>query len=214
MWLWFHKLSSPPHAYRTAERLRPWLFWPAVVLLLQVWAAPPQEALYGLALPAPFVAVALLMAALCLWVAIRFPSARAAFHPGDGGPRGPARGARRARPPQRAPHRPGEVVLPPQHEPPHVPRLRDPPHERPRLPAPAGEVVEGDERGEGAAEQQRPRPHPERQHQAGAQRLSEQRPRDRHHDDGVLDPVDAVDRARVRRPGRRDRPRYIRHGNR
>ncbi|HEY0941999.1 MAG TPA: heme ABC transporter permease [Steroidobacter sp.] len=34
MWLWFHKLGSPPYAYRTAERLRPWLFWPAVVLLL------------------------------------------------------------------------------------------------------------------------------------------------------------------------------------
>lgn len=34
MWLWFHKLSSPPHAYRTAGRLRPWFFWPAIVLLL------------------------------------------------------------------------------------------------------------------------------------------------------------------------------------
>jgi len=34
MWLWFHKLSSPPYAYRTAGLMRPWLFWPAVVLML------------------------------------------------------------------------------------------------------------------------------------------------------------------------------------
>lgn len=34
MWLWFHKLSSPPYAYRTAGLLRPWLFWPAVLLML------------------------------------------------------------------------------------------------------------------------------------------------------------------------------------
>ncbi len=34
MWLWFHKLSSPPYAYRTAGRLRPWLFWPAILLLV------------------------------------------------------------------------------------------------------------------------------------------------------------------------------------
>jgi heme exporter protein C len=34
MWLWFHKLSSPPYAYRTAGLVRPWLFWPAVLLLL------------------------------------------------------------------------------------------------------------------------------------------------------------------------------------
>jgi heme exporter protein C len=34
MWLWFHKLSSPPYAYRTAGLLRPWFFWPAVALLL------------------------------------------------------------------------------------------------------------------------------------------------------------------------------------
>lgn len=34
MWLWFHKLSSPPYAYRTAGLLRPWFFWPAVVLLI------------------------------------------------------------------------------------------------------------------------------------------------------------------------------------
>lgn len=33
MWLWFHKLSSPPHAYRTAGLVRPWLFWPAVLLM-------------------------------------------------------------------------------------------------------------------------------------------------------------------------------------
>lgn len=34
MWLWFHKLSSPPYAYRTAGLLRPWLFWPAIMLML------------------------------------------------------------------------------------------------------------------------------------------------------------------------------------
>lgn len=34
MWLWFHKLSSPPYAYRTAGLVRPWLFWPAILLML------------------------------------------------------------------------------------------------------------------------------------------------------------------------------------
>jgi heme exporter protein C len=34
MWLWFHKLSSPPYAYRTAGLVRPWLFWPAIALML------------------------------------------------------------------------------------------------------------------------------------------------------------------------------------
>lgn len=34
MWLWFHKLASPPHAYRIAGRLRPWLLWPAVIMML------------------------------------------------------------------------------------------------------------------------------------------------------------------------------------
>jgi len=34
MWLWFHKLSSPPYAYRTAGLMRPWLFWSAVLLLI------------------------------------------------------------------------------------------------------------------------------------------------------------------------------------
>jgi heme exporter protein C len=34
MWLWFHKLSSPPYAYRTAGLVRPWLFWPAVLLMI------------------------------------------------------------------------------------------------------------------------------------------------------------------------------------
>lgn len=45
MWLWFHKLSSPPYAYRTAGLVRPWLFWPAVLLMLVgavggLWLAP------------------------------------------------------------------------------------------------------------------------------------------------------------------------------
>ena len=33
-WLWFHKLSSPPYAYRTSGLLRPWFFWPAMALML------------------------------------------------------------------------------------------------------------------------------------------------------------------------------------
>jgi heme exporter protein C len=28
-WAWFHKLASPPHAYRIAGRLAPWFGWPA-----------------------------------------------------------------------------------------------------------------------------------------------------------------------------------------
>jgi heme exporter protein C len=28
-WIWLHKLASPPHAYRIAGRLAPWLGWPA-----------------------------------------------------------------------------------------------------------------------------------------------------------------------------------------
>ena len=37
MWTWFHKFASPPHAYRLLGNLRPWLFWPALILML--WAA-------------------------------------------------------------------------------------------------------------------------------------------------------------------------------
>ncbi len=37
MWTWFHKFASPPHAYRLATRMRPWLFWPAVLAML--WSA-------------------------------------------------------------------------------------------------------------------------------------------------------------------------------
>jgi len=33
-WLWFHKLGSPPYAYRLAGRLRPWFLWSAVLLML------------------------------------------------------------------------------------------------------------------------------------------------------------------------------------
>jgi heme exporter protein C len=33
MWLWFHKLASPPTAYAVAGRLRPWLLGLAVILL-------------------------------------------------------------------------------------------------------------------------------------------------------------------------------------
>jgi heme exporter protein C len=34
MWLWFHKLASPPYAFRVATAARPWFFWPAIALLL------------------------------------------------------------------------------------------------------------------------------------------------------------------------------------
>jgi heme exporter protein C len=30
---WFHKLASPPHAYRIAGRLLPWFAWPAGILI-------------------------------------------------------------------------------------------------------------------------------------------------------------------------------------
>ena len=33
-WTWFHKLASPPHAYRIAGSLAPWFGWPAVLLIL------------------------------------------------------------------------------------------------------------------------------------------------------------------------------------
>jgi heme exporter protein C len=33
-WTWFHKLASPPYAYALAGKLRPWLLWPAIALLL------------------------------------------------------------------------------------------------------------------------------------------------------------------------------------
>lgn len=32
-WTWFHKLASPPHAYRIAARLVPWFAWPAGALI-------------------------------------------------------------------------------------------------------------------------------------------------------------------------------------
>jgi heme exporter protein C len=34
MWLWFHKLASPPHFYRIAGLTIPWFSWPALVLIL------------------------------------------------------------------------------------------------------------------------------------------------------------------------------------
>jgi heme exporter protein C len=34
MWTWFHRLASPPHAYRTARRLKPWFAWPAALIIL------------------------------------------------------------------------------------------------------------------------------------------------------------------------------------
>jgi heme exporter protein C len=45
--LWFHALASPPHLYRFAERLEPWLLWPAWALLALglyagLFVAPPD----------------------------------------------------------------------------------------------------------------------------------------------------------------------------
>jgi len=34
MWTWFHKLASPPHFYRIAGLLSPWLMWPALLLIV------------------------------------------------------------------------------------------------------------------------------------------------------------------------------------
>jgi heme exporter protein C len=34
MWLWLHKLGSPPHAYRLLGLMAPWFGWPALVLIL------------------------------------------------------------------------------------------------------------------------------------------------------------------------------------
>jgi len=33
MWTWFHKLASPPHAYRAAGVLKPWFEWPALLVI-------------------------------------------------------------------------------------------------------------------------------------------------------------------------------------
>lgn len=47
MWLWFHKLASPPHFYALSGRMVPWFGWPALVLILAglyggLWLAPPD----------------------------------------------------------------------------------------------------------------------------------------------------------------------------
>jgi heme exporter protein C len=33
MWTWFHKFGSPPHFYRLAGVMRPWLLWPSLILM-------------------------------------------------------------------------------------------------------------------------------------------------------------------------------------
>jgi len=33
-WTWLHKFASPPHAYRLAGRLAPWVGWPAFALIV------------------------------------------------------------------------------------------------------------------------------------------------------------------------------------
>ncbi|CAD7850662.1 MAG: Cytochrome c-type biogenesis protein CcmC, putative heme lyase for CcmE [Olavius algarvensis Gamma 3 endosymbiont] len=47
MFLWFHKLGSPPHFYRIAGKWIPWLTWIFLALLLAglyggLWLAPPD----------------------------------------------------------------------------------------------------------------------------------------------------------------------------
>ena len=47
MWNWFHKLASPPHFYRIASALEPWLYGAALMLLLigiygGLFLAPPD----------------------------------------------------------------------------------------------------------------------------------------------------------------------------
>ena len=46
-WIWFHKLASPPSAYAFARTLRPWLWWPALAMMLWaayqgLWVVPPD----------------------------------------------------------------------------------------------------------------------------------------------------------------------------
>ena len=33
-WLWFYQLASPPHAYRLLGLWRPYLLWPALLLIV------------------------------------------------------------------------------------------------------------------------------------------------------------------------------------
>jgi len=47
MWNWFHKLASPPHFYRIASAIEPWLYGSALVLVLVglyggLFLAPPD----------------------------------------------------------------------------------------------------------------------------------------------------------------------------
>ncbi|MGA9854220.1 MAG: heme ABC transporter permease [Gammaproteobacteria bacterium] len=47
MFVWFHKLASPPFFYRFAEKLAPWLAWLSLLVILAglyggLWLAPPD----------------------------------------------------------------------------------------------------------------------------------------------------------------------------
>jgi len=47
MWTWFHKFGSPPHFYRLAERVNPWLLFPGLALIgygtfAGLFIAPPD----------------------------------------------------------------------------------------------------------------------------------------------------------------------------
>ena len=49
MWIWLHRLASPPHFYRAAGRLAPWFGWGAGILIALglygglAWAPPDNE---------------------------------------------------------------------------------------------------------------------------------------------------------------------------
>ncbi len=47
MFVWFHKLASPPFFYRFAEKLAPWLGWASLLVIIAglyggLWLAPPD----------------------------------------------------------------------------------------------------------------------------------------------------------------------------
>lgn len=47
MFVWFHRLASPPHFYRLAGKVAPWLGWISLIVILAglyggLWLAPPD----------------------------------------------------------------------------------------------------------------------------------------------------------------------------
>ena len=58
MWLWFHKLSSPPYAYRMVDRYGDYVLYkpPLVARTLVLWGAPILLLLGGGAIAAFVIA--------------------------------------------------------------------------------------------------------------------------------------------------------------